>query len=547
MVKLMLHGAEARAALAQGVGKLTAAVGGTLGPRGLNAIIDRPVGAPIISRDGVSIAEEIELPCRFENLGAQVVRQVSKQTETVAGDGTTTAVVLANALIQEGVGLLASGGAVAVDLIQGLDEAEEAMIEALVAEARPLSGGRELRCITTIAGNDRIVGDLSAKALEAVGSEGLITVEDGPDWRDTLEILEGFTFDRGYVSHHMITDVPTMRAVLNDAYIFLTDQKIRRFEEIASLVDTLVAKDACLLILAEEVDATVLVGLLATQTKGRGRFVVVNPPDFGHWRKAMMEDIGILTGGRVISGDLGHSLAQTRLEDLGRAEKVIVSQFETMILKGHGSPEAVVARRAQIQQQLDQAPQNVERDKLDERMSKMTSGTVRILAGGATPAERRRRVQLFDDALCAGRAALRDGIVSGGGTTLVQLASQLAPKANGKTEPSVLKGLELFRSAMRRPLAQIAENAGRDPILVVETVRQAPKGTGFDARTNKFVDMFEAGIIDPVRVTITSVRNATSSAKMILGTNSLIIDKPEFVDPTAGPARGGGGELLGRA
>ncbi|HYP58602.1 MAG TPA: molecular chaperone GroEL [Beijerinckia sp.] len=547
MAKLMLHGAEARAALAQGVSKLATAVGGTLGPRGLNAIIDRPVGAPIVSRDGVSIAEEIELECRFENLGAQVVRQVSKQTADVAGDGTTTATVLANALIQEGVALLSEGGAAAVDLLQGLDEAGEAMIDALIARAKPLADGRQLRFVTTIAGTDRALGDIVAKALEAVGADGVVELEEGTGLEDRIEILEGFSFDRGYVSHHMITDVPTMRAVLDDAYILLTDQKITRFEQIALLVEAIQAKDAALLILAEEVDSSVLVGLLVARSKGRGRFVVVNPPEFGHWRKAMMEDIAILTGGKVISGDLGHSFEELKLETLGRAERVIVSQFETMILKGHGSIEAIEARRAQIRQQLDQAPQNVERDKLDERMSKMTSGTVRIFAGGVTPAERRRRLQLLDDALCAGRAALRDGVVAGGGTMLLQLSEVIKPKTNGSANESLAKGIALFRSAMKRPVAQIAENAGRDPVITVAAVRKSPEGIGFDARTGAFIDMFEAGIIDPVKVTITSVRNAVSSAKLILGTNTLIVDKPDYVDPTAGPARGGGGELLGRA
>ncbi len=546
MAKLMLHGNEARAALARGVDKLATAVGGTLGPRGLNAIIARPQGTPIVSRDGVSIAEEIELECGFENLGAQVVREVSKQTADVAGDGTTTATVLANALIQEGVAILSQGAVAAADLIEGLDDAAAAMVEALASRARPLAGAHQLRSVATIAGTDPRLGDIVAQALEAVGAEGIITLEQGSTNEDVIEVIEGFSFDRGYVSHHMITDVPTMRAVLDDAYILLTDQKIIRFEQIQHLVEAVQAKDASLLIIAEDVDPKVLIGLLASRAKGRGHFLVVNPPDFGHWRKQMMEDIGVLTGGEVIAGDLGYVLERATLESLGRAERVVASQFETMILRGRGSAEAVEARRAQIRQQTELAPQNVERDKLDERMSKMTSGTVRILAGGVTPAERRRRLQLLDDALSSGRAALRDGVVAGGGTTLVELAAVIEPKANGANEGSA-RGVALFRSAMRRPLAQIAENAGRDPANTVAAVANAPDGVGFDATTGKLTDMFEAGIIDPVRVTITSVRNAVSSAKLILGTNTLIVDRVDYVDPTAGPARGGGGELLGRA
>lgn len=545
MAKLMLHGTEARAALARGVGKLAIAVGSTLGPRGLNAIIDRPTGTPIVSRDGVSIAEEIELVCRFENLGAQVVREVSKQTAEVAGDGTTTATVLANAIIQEGVSILSAGGAAAADLLQGLDEANEITINALLACAKPLADGRQLRAVTSIAGTDQRLGDIVAQALEAVGKDGMITLDQGCGLDDTIEIIEGFAFDRGYVSHHMITDVPTMRAILDNPYILLTDQKIIRFEQISRLVEAVQEKDAGLLILAEEVEASVLVGLLASQAKGRGRFVVVNPPDFGHWRKAMMEDISILTNCTVISGDLGHSLDGTSLETLGRAERVIVSQFETMILKGYGAEEVIDGRREQILKQIEMAPANVERDKLDERLSKMTSGTVRIMAGGATPAERRRRLQLLDDALCAGRAALRQGIVAGGGTALAQLAEVLTEKAKNHPDQSISKGILLFSSSMTRPLSQIAENCGRDPAHTVNTVIKSDKGTGFDAMSGKFVDMFEAGIIDPVEVTITSVRNAISSAKLILGTHTLIVDKIESIDPTAGPARGGGGELLG--
>ncbi|WPP02871.1 molecular chaperone GroEL [Methylocella tundrae] len=547
MAKLMLHGSEARAALARGVEKLATAVGGTLGPRGLNAIIARPQGTPIVSRDGVSIAEEIELECRFENLGAQIVREVSKQTADVAGDGTTTATVLANALIQQGVAILSQGGAAAADLIEGLDDAEEAMVEALATRARPLAGPHQLRSVATIAGTDKALGDIVAKALEAVGPDGIITLDQGSAVEDVIEVIEGFSFDRGYVSHHMITDVPTMRAVLDDAYILLTDQKILRFEQIQHLVEAIEAKDASLLIIAEEVDPKALIGLLASRSRGRGRFVVVNPPDFGHWRRQMMEDIGVLTGGEVIFGDLGYALERTSLENLGRAECVVVSQFETMILRGRGSPEAVEARRAQIRQQIDLAPQNIERDKLDERMSKMTSGTVRILAGGVTPAERRRRLQLLDDALCSGRAALLDGVVAGGGTTLLELAATIRPKGNGAANEGAAIGVALFRSAMQRPLAQIAENAGRDPEATIAAVAKAPGGVGFDARTGQLADMFEAGVIDPVRVTIASVRNAVSSAKLILGTNTLIVDRGDYVDPTTGPARGGGGELLGRA
>ncbi|WP_034995877.1 molecular chaperone GroEL [Beijerinckia mobilis] len=547
MVKLLLHGAEARAALAIGVGKLAAAVSGTLGPRGLNTIIDRPVGPPIVSRDGVSIAEEIELECRFENLGAQVVRQVSKQTEAVAGDGTTTSVVLANALIQDGAALLAKGGAGAMDLLQGLDLAGDMMIEALEANGKSLTKGPELYAITTVAGTESGIGTMAATALEAVGADGIIDTEESSTLSDKIEVMDGFCFDRGYVSHHMIDDVPNMRAVLDNAAILVTDHAIKTFTQIEHLVEECHARGNPLLILAEDVDPSVIVSLLALRAKDQRRIVIVHPPEFGHWRKAMMEDIAILTGGEVISKDLGYKLESTSVNELGKAARVVVSQFETLILHGSGTREAIEGRRQQILKQLDLAPQNVERDKLIERLSKMTLGTVRIFVGGATPAERRRRLQLFDDALCAGRAALKEGVVAGGGTALAQLSVQIAPKLRNTAEPSKLTGIDLFLSAMRKPLAQIAENAGHDPISTVDRVLNESFNHGFDARKGTFVDMFEAGILDPVKVTITSVRNAVSSAKLILGTNTLIVDKPDYLDPTEGPARGGGGEKLGRA
>jgi chaperonin GroEL len=546
MAKLMMFGAEARAALARGVGKLAKAVGGTLGPRGLNAIIDRPVGTPIVSRDGVSIADEIELECRFENLGAQVVREVSKQTNEIAGDGTTTATVLADALIQEGVAAIANGQVSAADLIVGIDEAAEAIIDALARHARPLADGRQLACVTAIAATDHKAGAIVAKALEAVGKDGIVSTDQGSGLADELEVIEGFSFDRGYVSHHMVTDVENMRAVLNDAYILLTDRKITRFEQIRDLAKAVQDNHASLLIVAEDVDASVIAGLLALRKEGGAPVAVVNPPEFGHWRKAMLEDIGILTGGEVISSELGGTLEATTLANLGHAEQVVITQTETVVLRGRGEQAAIEARRAQIRRQFEAAPQNLERDKLEERLSKMTAGTARIFAGGATPAERTRRLHLLDNALAAGRAALQDGVVPGGGTALAQLAKTVTSRSDGSANDGIAKGIALFRAAMTQPVARIAENAGHDPQSTVSAVEQAEFGHGFDARNGQIVDMFEAGVIDPVRVTVTSVRNAVSSAKLILGTSTLIVDKPEYTDPTAGPARGGGAELLGR-
>ena len=542
MAKMMLHDEAARMALGRGVGKLARAVRGTLGPKGMNAIIDRPIGTPMISRDGVSIAQEIELQCPFENMGAQVLREVSKQTNEVAGDGTTTATVLADAMVQQGLECLARG-ANPVELVHGLQVATTAAIEALGRIARPVRGFEETRAVAVIAANDEMTGTMVAEALQRVGTDGIVTVEFGSTVETLLEVVDGMAFDRGYLSHHMVTDVERMHVVLDDPMILMTDCKLLTTDDVAAIETLVAGQKRPLLIIAEEVAPACVVALLSRRDRGESPVAAIHPPEYGHWRKAMLEDIAIATGGRVIARDLGGRIADVQMRDLGRARQVTVSANQTIIRAGGGDPATVKARREQVSRQYEAAPQNIERDKYQDRLAKLSGGTAIILAGGATPVEQKRRVQLIEDAINATRAAVAEGIVPGGGTALLQVAPDLAQMVDSLSG-SAREGAGLLQSALAQPLTCIAKNCGLDAAAIVERVRQSPRGVGFDARTGEFIDLVEAGVIDPVRVTATAVRNAASVAGLILTTQTLIATQPDGVDITAGPAMGGGAELL---
>ncbi len=542
MAKMMLHDEAARMALGRGVSKLARAVRGTLGPKGMNAIIDRPIGTPMISRDGVSIAQEIELECPFENMGAQVLREVSKQTNEVAGDGTTTATVLADAMVQQGLACLAQG-ANPVELVHGLQVATTAAIEALGRVARPVRGIAETRAVAIIAANDELTGNMVAEALERVGNDGIVTVEFGSTVETLLEIVDGMAFDRGYLSHHMVTDVERMQVVLDDPMIMMTDCKLLTTEDVAAIELLVAGQKRPLLIIAEEVAPACVVALLSRRDRGEPPIAAIHPPEYGHWRKAMLEDIAIATGGRVIARELGGRIAEAQMRDLGRARQVTVSANQTIIRAGGGDPATVKARREQVARQYEAAPQNIERDKYQMRLAKLSGGTAIILAGGATPVEQKRRVQLIEDAINATRAAVEEGIVPGGGTALLQVAPDLEHVVEGLSG-SAREGAMLLQSALVQPLTCIAKNCGLDAAAIVERVRQSRRGVGFDARTGEFIDLVEAGVIDPVRVTATAVRNAASVAGLILTTQTLIATKPDNFDITAGPAMGGGAELL---
>jgi chaperonin GroEL len=544
MAKIMLHDAQAREALGRGVAKLARAVGGTLGPRGMNAVMDRPVGTPIVSRDGVSIADEIELECPFENMGAQILREVARQTNEVAGDGTTTATVLADALVQDGLNCLAAG-ANPVELVNGMELAVTAAISTLKAAATPLQGSVGRQAIASIAANnDAVLGNMVAEAFDRAGPQGIVDVQYGIGVETILDVVEGMSFDRGYLSHHMVTDVEKMHVVLDNPYILMTDQKIQTPDQLAGIYKLIEKSGRPLLIMAEEIAPACIVDLLTRREKSRQLIAAVYPPEFGHWRKATLEDIAILTGGKVIARDLGGTLDGCQLSDLGGAARVRISSDATMISKGHGNPEKVAARREQVKTQYDAAPENVERDKFTQRLAKLSGGTAIILAGGATPVEQKRRAQLIEDSINATRAAIEEGVVPGGGIALLRASPGLDGLIKS-LEGSTKQGAELVQRAMKRPLAKIASNCGLDGDKQVAKLAKAKNGMGLDARTGKEVDLIAAGVIDPVKVSYTALRNAASVAGLILTTQTLVAKKPDDFDPTAGPALGGGAERLG--
>ena len=545
MANIMLHDDDARQALGRGVAKLARAVRGTLGPRGMNAIIDRPIGSPIISRDGASIAAEIELEDPFENMGAQVLREVSKQTNQVAGDGTTTATVLADALVQEGLACLARG-VNPVELVDGLELAVAEVIAALKRNAKPLRDGDQLRAVAMVAANDDPTGLLVAEALERVGVDGIVDVDYGTTVETLLEIVDGMAFDRGYLSHHMITDIEKMQVVLDNPYILMTDQRLLSADEVATLVALVADSKRPLLVIAEEVAPVCVIGLLSWRDKGGAPVAAIHPPEYGHWRKAALEDLAILTGGRVIARDLGGSIANVQLRDLGQARQVRISSNQTVVTAGNGDPALITARRHQVQRQHELAPENIERDKIKERLSKLSGGTAMLLAGGATPVEQKRRLHLIEDAINAARAAIAEGVVPGGGLALLRVADELDGLI-GRTSGDLQQGVKLLQRALQQPAHHIAANRGLDPKVVMRKVLDSQPGVGLDARSGKFVDLVAAGIIDPVRVSYSAVRNAASVAGLILTTQTLVAKKPDMVDPTAGPATGGGAERLGRA
>jgi len=542
---MMLHDEAAREALGRGVAKLARAVAATLGPRGMNAIMDRPIGTPIVSRDGVSIADEVELECPFENMGAQILREVSRQTNEVAGDGTTTATVLADALVQQGLACLAAG-ANPVELVHGIEAAVEETVAALKRSARPLQGSEGARAIARVAANDVALGDLVAEAFERAGPQGIVDVQFGIGVDTVLEVVEGMAFDRGYMSHHMVTDVERMQVVLDNPYILMTDHKIQSPGELATVYELVAKSKRPLLIIADEVAPACIIDMLARREKDKLKVAAIHPPEYGHWRKALLEDIAITTGGKVIARDLGGSVEKCELTDLGGARQVRISAERTLITAGAGDQLAIKARREQVKRQYDAAPENIERDKFQERLAKLSGGTAILLAGGATPVEQKRRVQLIEDSINATRAALEEGVVPGGGVALVRTAPALDSLIAGLAG-STRQGAELVQQALTQPLSRIAVNCGLDGKTQVDKVAKSLNGVGLDARTGGLVDLVKAGIIDPVKVSYSAVRNAASVAGLILTTQTLIAKKPDDFDPTEAPARGGGAELLGRA
>ena len=543
MAKLMLFQAEARAALGRGVEKLTKTIEGTLGPKGGNTIIDRPVGTPIISRDGVSIIHEIELEDLFENMGAQVAREVSMQTNEDVGDGTTTALVLANAMIQTGFRAI-ENNANPIDLSDGMEQAIDLLIENLKKMAQPVTDDATVEAVARISASEPKIGRLVAQAIKQVGPEGFITVEYGQLGETKLDIDEGASFDRGFLSNHMVTDAERLEAHLENPLILISDLRVKTPEQVSRLHQIAVDADRPLLIIAEEVSEHAIATILSKMRAGGPRIVTVHPPEYGKWRKAMLEDLAILTGGHFLAREFGNGIEVATLEDMGSAKKARINSNFTSIIGGEGDPAAIQGRREHIQLQMDLVEVMVEKDKLETRLAQLSGGTVEIQAGGVTPAERMRREQLIVDSLNAARAAIEDGVVPGGGTALVQSApvlDNLIQSLNG----SAKIGAEIVREAIKTPLRRIAYNCGAaDPDGVVDQVANSPAGTGFNGWNGQLTDMMSAGIIDPVRAPCSALKNAGSIAALILTTQALVTDKPEWDDPTYGAARGGGAENL---
>lgn len=542
MPKMMIFDEEARAALGRGVNLLTKAVQSTLGPKGGNAIIDVPIGTPIISRDGVSIAAEIELEDRYENMGAQVVREASKRTNEVAGDGTTTATVLANALIQEGFKSLGAEVS-AIDLVTGMNLAVAEVVQHLKESAIPTSDIKgAAAAVAVIAANDEPTGLMVAEALEKVGPTGIVTADIGLTVATTMDVVEGASYERGYVSHHMVNDVESMQIYLQDAMVLLTDHQLGSAEDVAVLRGLAAEEKKPLLVIADDYSAEA-VAVMLDDNPGP-EIVAVHPPEYGKWRQAMLEDIAVMTGGKVFVKALGLHFHDATVADLGTTKKIKISADATVISGGGGHADEIKARVEQICRQLALNEVPIEEDKFNERLAKLSGGIAVIHAGGATPVEQKRRVQLIEDALNATRAALEEGVISGGGSALVRALPRIddliATLSGGAEE-----GASVVRRAVTEPLACIARNSGVNPTDVVNKVIEAEDGVGYNARTGDFANLIDAGVMDPVKVTYTALLNALSIAELILTTQTLIADIPEDDDPTAGRARGGGAEEYG--
>ncbi len=530
--KRLLYGASARAAILHGVRQLSTAVKATLGPKGRNAILDKKWGSPTITKDGVTVAKEIELPDRYENMGAQLVREVASKTSDAAGDGTTTATVLAEAIFREGVKNLAAGAS-AMDLKRGIDRAVETVVAELKRISKPCQDKKEIAQIGTIsANNDRTIGDLIAEAMEKVGKDGVITVEEGKSLSTTLDVVEGMQFDRGYISPYFVTNAERMEAVLEDPYILVHEKKISSMKDLLPLLEEIVKIGKPLLIIAEDVEGEALATLVVNKLRGTLSVVAVKAPGFGDRRKAMLEDIAILTGGKAISEDLGIKLENVKVADLGRAKRVTVDKDNTTLVEGYGDKKKIEARCKQIKAQIEETTSDYDREKLQERLAKLVGGVAVIRVGAATETEMKEKKARVEDALHATKAAVEEGIVPGGGVALVRCIPALD---NLKLEGDQQVGVNIVRRALEEPLRQIAVNAGHDGSVVLERIRNEKLSFGFDAANEEFCDLFEAGIIDPTKVTRSALQNAASVAGLMLTTEVMVTEIPEKKESKAMP------------
>ncbi len=534
MSKLIKRGEDARKALETGVNQLADTVKVTLGPKGRNVVLDKKFGAPLITNDGVTIAKEIELDDPFENMGAQLVKEVSTKTNDVAGDGTTTATLLAQAIIGEGLKNLAAG-ANPIVMKKGVAKAVEAAVASIKAGSQKVNGTDDIARVGAVSSGDAEIGKLIAEAMEKVSADGVITIEESKTSETYSEVVEGMMFDRGYISPYMATDMEKMEAVVDDAYILITDKKISVIADILPLLEQMVQSGKKMVIIAEDVEGEALSTLLVNRLRGTLNVVCVKAPGFGDRRKEMLQDIAILTGGQVISEELGYELKTAEVSMLGRARQVKVTKENTVIVDGAGDSQAIKDRVSQIRAQIGVTTSDYDKEKLQERLAKMAGGVAVIKVGAATETEMKEKKLRIEDALNASKAAVEEGIVAGGGTVYVN-AIPAVEKLVEELEGDEKTGARIIAKALEAPIRQIAANAGLDGSVVLENVKKAAKGTGFDAYKEEYVDMIAAGILDPAKVTRSALENASSVAAMVLTTESLVADKPE---PPAPPAPGG--------
>jgi len=523
MAKELLFREDARKKLEHGVNTLADAVKITLGPKGRNVVIEKSYGSPTITNDGVTIAREIELEDPYENLGAQLVKEVATKTNDIAGDGTTTATVLAQAIVREGLRNVAAG-ANPIFLKRGIEKAVEAVVGEIKKTAKPVETREAISQVAAISAGDKEIGDLIADAMEKVGKDGVITVEESNTIGTTLEVVEGMQFDRGYISHYMVTDTDRMEAVLEDAYILITDRKISAVADLLPVLEKIIQVGRPLLIIAEDVEGEALATLVLNKLRGTLHVAAVKAPGFGDRRKAMLEDIAVVTGGQVVSEDLGLKLENVTMDMLGQARQVIVTKEDTTIVDGKGKAESIQARVNQIRTEIEESTSDYDREKLQERLAKLAGGVAVIQVGAPTETELKEKKHRIEDALSATRAAVEEGIVAGGGTMLVDAIGVLD---NLKVEGDEATGVNIIRRILAEPLKMIVNNAGLEGAVVVEKVKSSPKGVGFDVLTEEYVDMVERGIIDPAMVTRSALQNAASIGAMILTTEVLLVDKPE--------------------
>ena len=538
MAKQIKYGVEARKALEAGVNQLADTVRVTLGPKGRNVVLDKSFGAPLITNDGVTIAKEIELADAFENMGAQLIKEVASKTNDVAGDGTTTATVLAQAMVNEGMKNLAAG-ANPIVLRKGMKKATDAAVEAIKAMSQTISGKKQIANVASISASDETVGQLVADAMEKVSKDGVITIEESKTMKTELDLVEGMQFDRGYLSAYMCTDMDKMEANLDDPYVLITDKKISNIQDLLPLLEQIVKMGARLLIIAEDVEGEALTTLIVNKLRGTFNVVAVKAPGYGDRRKEMLQDIAILTGGTVISEEVGLDLKDATMEQLGRAKSVKVQKENTIIVDGEGDKEAIAARVAQIRKQIGETTSDFDKEKLQERLAKLAGGVAVIRVGAATETEMKEAKLRMEDALNATRAAVEEGIIAGGGSAYAHATVDVQKVVDG-LEGDEKTGAKIILKALEAPLFHIVANAGLEGAVIVNKVKESAVGQGFDAYNEEFVDMIEAGILDPVKVTRSALQNATSVASTLLTTESVVaaIKEPAPAAPAA-PDMGG--------